>query len=198
LPSRRPPRDPASQTGWVGSSGIFLFNCSQCCGSGSAWVHIILVTGSASVSASNKNSDLVPHPDPHQIKIRIRICIQSKSWIRNRAWMRINLQITNQNVWNMSLFGHIFKGLSLYLEARIWIRIRVRVKTTRQKKVLKYNRYMVLCVCWLMLLEVDFRNYFLRHCFICRPTDSTVSEDAGIESRPVLEFLNNLLWIGND
>jgi hypothetical protein len=38
----------------------------QCCGSGSAWVRIILVTGFASGSAyaSNKNQD--PHQDPHQ------------------------------------------------------------------------------------------------------------------------------------
>jgi hypothetical protein len=25
--------------------------------------------------------------------------------------------------------------------------------------------------------------YFIQHCFICRPSDSTVSEDAGIEPR---------------
>ncbi len=27
--------------------------------------------------------------------------------------------------------------------------------------------------------------YVLQHCFICRPSDSTVSEDAGIEPRTV-------------
>ncbi len=27
--------------------------------------------------------------------------------------------------------------------------------------------------------------YFIQHCFICRPSDSTVSEDAGIEPRTV-------------
>jgi hypothetical protein len=27
--------------------------------------------------------------------------------------------------------------------------------------------------------------YFFQHCFICRPSDSTVSEDAGIEPRTV-------------
>jgi hypothetical protein len=31
----------------------------------------------------------------------------------------------SQDVWNMSVFEHFFKGLSLYLEARIWIRIRI-------------------------------------------------------------------------
>jgi hypothetical protein len=36
----------------------------------------------------------------------------------------------------------------------------------------------------------DFMDFFLfmydiQHCFICRPSDSTVSEDAGIEPRTV-------------
>ncbi len=34
----------------------------------------------------------------------------------------------------------------------------------------------------------DFLNFFMyciQHCFICRPSDSTVSEDAGIEPRTV-------------
>ncbi len=30
-----------------------------------------------------------------------------------------------------------------------------------------------------------FLKYFILHCFICRPSDSTVSEDAGIEPRTV-------------
>jgi hypothetical protein len=30
-----------------------------------------------------------------------------------------------------------------------------------------------------------FYMYFIQHCFICRPLDSTVSEDAGIEPRTV-------------
>jgi hypothetical protein len=39
------------------------------------------------------------------------------------------LQMTSQNVWNLSLFEHFFKGfeLSLYLDARIRIRIRVNL-----------------------------------------------------------------------
>jgi hypothetical protein len=72
----------------------------------SAWIRSILVTWiriRIRIRTANKNLD----PDPHS------------SWIRNRAWIRINLQMKNQNVWNMSLFEHIFKGLSLYLEARI-------------------------------------------------------------------------------
>jgi hypothetical protein len=56
-----------------------------------------------------------PDPHPHQIKLRIWIRIKGISLIR----IRITLQMTSQNVWNMSLFEHFFKDLSLYLEARI-------------------------------------------------------------------------------
>jgi hypothetical protein len=31
----------------------------------------------------------------------------------------------------------------------------------------------------------SFFLYFIQHCFICRPSDSTVSEEAGIETRTV-------------
>jgi hypothetical protein len=31
-------------------------------------------------------------------------------------------------------------------------------------------------------------TYLIQHCFICRPSDSTVSEDAGIERRIVATF----------
>jgi hypothetical protein len=31
--------------------------------------------------------------------------------------------------------------------------------------------------------DLDFFLYFIQQCFICCPTDSTVSEDAGIEPR---------------
>ncbi len=31
----------------------------------------------------------------------------------------------------------------------------------------------------------DFLKSFIQHCFICRPSDSTVSKDAGIEPRTV-------------
>jgi hypothetical protein len=59
--------------------------------------------------------NLDPDPHPHQTKFRIRIRIKVISWIPNR--IRINLQMTCQNVWIMSLFEHFFKGLSLYLVA---------------------------------------------------------------------------------
>jgi hypothetical protein len=52
-------------------------------------------------------------PDPHQIKMYGNV----------RIW--INLHITSQNEWNMSLFDDISKVFSLYLEARIRIRIKV-------------------------------------------------------------------------
>ncbi len=47
-----------------------------------------------------------------KLKGRIRIRIKVISWIRIRK--RINLQMASQNVWNMSLFEHFFKVLSLY------------------------------------------------------------------------------------
>ncbi len=33
-----------------------------------------------------------------------------------------------------------------------------------------------------------FRTYFVQHCFICRPLDFAVSEDAGIKPRTVAGF----------
>jgi hypothetical protein len=47
------------------------------------------------------------------------------SWIR----IRINLQMTSQNVCDMSLILHFFKGYSLNLAARIWVRIHISVKS---------------------------------------------------------------------
>jgi hypothetical protein len=35
--------------------------------------------------------------------------------------------------------------------------------------------------------------YDIQHCFICRPSDSTVSEDAGIEPRTVAAALTTRL-----
>jgi hypothetical protein len=35
------------------------------------------------------------------------------------------------------------------------------------------------------LFLVFLLMYVIQHCFICRPSDSTVSEDAGIEPRTV-------------
>ncbi len=42
--------------------------------------------------------------------LRIRIHIKLKGRIR----IRINFQMTSQNVWNMSLFEHFLKVLTLY------------------------------------------------------------------------------------
>jgi hypothetical protein len=36
-----------------------------------------------------------------------------------------------------------------------------------------------------ILLELFLFFYFIQHCFICRPSDFTVSEDASIEPRTV-------------
>jgi hypothetical protein len=66
--------------------------------------------------------------------LRMRIRIKVKSWTRIR--IPNNSQATSLNVWNMSLFEHFFKILSLYLQGRIririkvksWIRIRIGVK----------------------------------------------------------------------
>ncbi len=57
------------------------------------------------------------------------------SWILNRIQIRINLQMTSQNVWNMSLYEHFFKGFTLYLEARIWIRISIWVKNRIRMRI---------------------------------------------------------------
>jgi hypothetical protein len=53
--------------------------------------------------------------------VRIRINVVSWIWICIR--IRINLQIKSQNEWNMSLFQQFFKIFTLFLQARIRIRI---------------------------------------------------------------------------
>jgi hypothetical protein len=37
----------------------------------------------------------------------------------------------------------------------------------------------------IVFLNMFFSVYCIQHCFICRPSDSNVSEDAGIEPRTV-------------
>jgi hypothetical protein len=46
----------------------------------------------------------------------------------DKTRIRINLQMTSQKVRNISLHEHFFTVLSLYLEARI----RIRIKMTKQ------------------------------------------------------------------
>jgi hypothetical protein len=60
-----------------------------------------------------------PDPDPHRSATN-----KNQGNKLDRSRIRINLQMTSQNVWNMIVFEHFFTGLSLYLETRIWIRIR--------------------------------------------------------------------------
>ncbi len=79
--------------------------------------------------------NLFPQPDPYpnQIKIRIRIRIH----IKVINCMRINLQITSQNV-RMEyepILALFFKGLSLYLEGRNWIRIRIRIRVKSRIRI---------------------------------------------------------------
>jgi hypothetical protein len=59
-----------------------------------------------------------------KVMSRIRICIRIKvmSWIR----IRISLQMTSQNVWNMSLFEHFFKGTRIRIQVTSRIRIRIK------------------------------------------------------------------------
>jgi hypothetical protein len=61
--------------------------------------------------------------------IRIRIQIKVISWI----WIRIhiNLQMTSQNVLNMTIFEHFFKDWDLYMEARIRIRLQIKMPMVR-------------------------------------------------------------------
>jgi hypothetical protein len=59
--------------------------------------------------------------------------------VRIRIRIRINLQMTSLNVWNMSLFEHFFKVLSLYLEVRIRIRIKVKGRVTNTGRTFEYR-----------------------------------------------------------
>ncbi len=54
---------------------------------------------------SHQSDKLDPDPDPHQFSDDKPKCME----------------------YCMNLFEHFFKGLSVYLEARIWVRIRIKV-----------------------------------------------------------------------
>ncbi len=69
--------------------------------------------------------------DPHQLKGRMRIRIKIISWNR----IHIKIQMKSQNAWNMSLFEHFLKVLSLYLEASIRIRIGFHIKVTSRIRI---------------------------------------------------------------
>jgi hypothetical protein len=47
------------------------------------------------------------------------------------------LQMTSHNVWTMSLYEHFFKSLSLYLVARIWIRIQIQSNKNQDSHQIK-------------------------------------------------------------
>jgi hypothetical protein len=80
--------------------------------------------------------------------LRTRIRIKVISWIQIRIC--INLQMTSQNVWNMeyrmSLYEHFFKGLGLFLEARI------RIKVMRIRNIVRY----------VPVSKVRFKKIYLR------------------------------------
>ncbi len=83
---------------------------------------------SRSASALNKNSDRDPHPDSHQLKMRIGIRFKLDPDPHQFAE-------DSQNVWIMSLFEHFFKGLSFYLETKIWILIRIRIRIRVKSRI---------------------------------------------------------------
>jgi hypothetical protein len=80
--------------------------CLQCCASGSTWIRIKLNAGTGSASKCHIRIKVIRKldPDPHQFADDKLKCMV------------------------LSLFEHFFKGLSLYFEARIRIRIRIEVK----------------------------------------------------------------------
>jgi hypothetical protein len=57
--------------------------------------------------------------------VRIRIKLKGTRRIRTC----LNLQMKSQKIWHMSQFEHFFNILSLYLEARIQIRIKVTIRS---------------------------------------------------------------------
>ncbi len=75
--------------------------------------------------------------DSHQMKGGIRI--KKISWLRTRIRIKVINRIQDPDphqfaddkpqCWNISLFEHVSKVLSLYLEARIRIWIRIKVKS---------------------------------------------------------------------
>ncbi len=66
---------------------------------------------------------------------KIQICIRVISWIQNQIRIRINLQMTSQNVWSFEPIQYFFKGSSLYLEARIWIWIPIRMRVKSRIRI---------------------------------------------------------------
>ncbi len=55
-------------------------------------------------------------------------------------------------------------------------------------------------ILYFLSLFFKFFKYIIQHCFICRPSGSTVSEDAGIEPRDCCYFgidSQKLLKLGN-
>jgi hypothetical protein len=88
--------------------------------------------------------------------------------------------MASQNVWNLSLFEHFFKGFSLYFEARIWIRIRIRVYvllTTllfMNKKILSF-RPALQVICFLFAIKI-YRGPSYRFLLKCSQNGSSIKQ----------------------
>jgi hypothetical protein len=82
----------------------------------------------------------VVDPDPHQ----------------SDKLVRINLQMTSQNVWNMCLFEHFFKVFIYYLDARIRIRNKVKGRIRIHIKVKGRIR---IRICLLATLQKMYKKY---------------------------------------
>jgi len=130
--------------------------------------------------------------------IWIMIPIKVISWIRIRIkvirWtliqIRINLQMTSQNVWNMSLFEHFFKVLSLYLEARIQIRPdpyqsdkqnpESHQSDADPQHCLKLCNKFITNITWVLISAAS--SQWESHCF----TQGTIRTGTGIQIRQLL------------
>jgi hypothetical protein len=71
--------------------------------------------------------DLYSHPDPHQIKIRIRIKIYNPDPEPDPDPHQFADDKPKCMEYEQPI-EHFFKGLSLYLESRIWIRIQICIR----------------------------------------------------------------------
>jgi hypothetical protein len=70
--------------------------------------------------------NLDPHSDPHPRQKKCGSASKFISFIRNRIRIRINLQMSSQNVWNEPILA-LFQGFEHFFEAMIWTRIRIRI-----------------------------------------------------------------------
>jgi hypothetical protein len=72
-------------------------------------------------------------------------------------------------------------GLAHLLPTPSWIFLLVHLQKFFRFKMWRSEAKSNRGIFWILFCFM----YCIQHCFICRPSDSTVSEDAGIESRTV-------------